>query len=175
VYPLVASYLRQKGFDPYAINLEPSNGKVPLEALAEQVRVFVEKHLSDIQTFDVVAFSMGTLVVRCYIQQLRGDLRVNHLVMISGPHKGSPWAYLFKRPGFKQMQPNSDFLQNLNRDLSIYEKMKVLSLWTPLDVTVPAWKTIMPEFPHQKMWVLAHPLMMDNERVFEKVLNFLDS
>ena len=174
-FDAMAAYLRGQGFEPYGIDLEPSNGKVSLETLAEQVRIFVEKNLADVQTFDIVAFSMGTLVVRYYIQQMGGAKRVNHLVMISGPHKGSPWAYVFKRPGFQQMQPHSDFLQNLNKDLSAYEKLKVLSLWTPLDVTVPAWKTVMPEFPHQKVWVLAHPLMLDDQRVFRKVGDFLDT
>lgn len=166
-------FLRSKGFDPHGIDLKPSNGKEPLEQLAVQVADYVENHLQGVKRFDIVAFSMGSLVARYYIQKLGGARRVAHLVMISGPNKGSPWAYFFKRPGFRQMRPGSPFLRELNKDSSAYKKMKVLCLWTPLDLTVPAWRTILPHFPQQKVWVLAHPLMMESKKVFNLVRLFL--
>jgi len=172
-FAAMEKFLQNEGFETHALDLKPSDGKVAIEVLAQQVADYVEANLAKAPKFDVIGFSMGSLVARYYIQKLGGKARVERFVIISGPNKGSPWAYFFQRPGFKQMRPKSDFLKELNKNLDELKGVKTLCLFTPLDVTVPAAGTILPEIPHRKVWVLAHPLMMESKKVFRLIGDFL--
>jgi pimeloyl-ACP methyl ester carboxylesterase len=48
----------------------------------------------------IIAHSMGCLVARCYIELLGGRKKVERVVLLGGPHLGTPYAFamLLKRP-----------------------------------------------------------------------------
>ena len=49
----------------------------------------------------IIAHSMGCLVARCYIELLGGRKKVERVVLLGGPHLGTPYAFamLLKGPG----------------------------------------------------------------------------
>ena len=113
------------------------------------------------QPLDFVAFSMGGLVCRYYLQRLGGLERTGRFVTISTPHRGSWLAWLLFNTGGRQMRPGSPFLRDLARDADRLEATRFTSLWTPLDVMiVPSNSSVIPEARCRKIWCLMHPLMV---------------
>lgn len=90
----------------------------PLEILEEQL----ERYLSSFRQVDVVAHSMGGLLVRQYLSH-HAEHPVRRVVFLSVPHFGTDAARMLVRlaavsplgnPQAEEMQPGSDFLWNLN-------------------------------------------------------------
>lgn len=70
VFYRMGKYLKQQGWSVYALDLVPNNGAVGLDKLAQQVADYVAKEFPPEQPLDLVAFSMGGIVSRYYIQRL---------------------------------------------------------------------------------------------------------
>jgi pimeloyl-ACP methyl ester carboxylesterase len=62
----------------------------------------------------LIAHSMGGLVARVYLQQLGGARRVERLVTLGTPHRGSHAANFIPAPLVRQLLPESPFLRHLN-------------------------------------------------------------
>ena len=136
IFRRMAVWLSKHGFRPLAPDLTPNNGATGLDELAIQLRSFADHNLPDGQPFDLVGFSMGGLVARYYVQRLGGIERVRRLITISAPHRGSYVAYAMGNKGVKQMRPGSVFLEDLNRDAALLERVHFTSIWTPFDLMV---------------------------------------
>jgi len=166
----MAHMLEAHGFRALAVDLVPSDGAVGLDELAGQVGSFVERELAPGEPFDLVGFSMGGLVSRYYVQRLGGVERVGRLITISAPHRGTCWAYTGGNKGWRQMRPGSEFLVELNRNASILERVKFVSIWTPLDLTiVPAWSSRLGVGEEFQVPVMLHPWMLGDRRCVELV------
>jgi triacylglycerol lipase len=174
IFTTMANWLRIRGFRPLAVNLIPSSGAVGLDALAAQIGPFVDRHVPPGEQFDLVGFSMGGLVSRYYVQRLGGMERVGRLITISAPHHGSYWAYALHNQGSKQMRPGSVFLNGLNRDADVLERVKFASIWTPLDLMiVPANSSRLGVGEEFRIPVALHPWMLRSRRSLELVARLL--
>jgi len=116
VFSKMAPELSRRGWSVHNFNMIPNNGDCCLDLLAKQVADYVTQTFDPEQAIDVVGFSMGGIVSRYYIQRLGGVERVQRFVSISAPNNGTLTGYLSWRPGCVQMRPDSEFLQELNRD-----------------------------------------------------------
>ena len=171
---MLRARLGRDGRETLAINLEPGDGRISLEALSLQLRHYVQTHFSAGDRFDLVGFSMGGLVCRYYVQVLGGSSRVDRLVTISTPNHGTLLACLSRRTACKEMRPGSGFLRKLNQDCSILSNLNVTSFWTPLDlVIIPAESSRLPIGINKPIPVLAHPLMILQRKPLEEVANAL--
>jgi triacylglycerol lipase len=132
----IASHLRGLGWKVYDIDLKPNSGDAKLEVLAQQVADLVERIFPPAQPIDLLGFSMGGLVSRYYIQRLGGIDRVQRFITISAPHNGTVAAYFTTRPGCVQMRPNHQFIQDLNDDVDLLDRIAVTSIWTPFDLMI---------------------------------------
>ncbi len=174
IFTPMVNWLKTRGFHPLALNLIPSDGEVGLDELALQMGQFVDLHLSREEQFDLVGFSMGGLVSRYYVQRLGGMGRVRRLITISTPHKGSYWAYAVGNKGSRQMRPGSAFLEDLNRDAAMLERVKFASIWTPLDLMiVPAESSRLGVGEEFRIPVALHPWMLTSRRSLELVEKLL--
>ena len=66
------------------------------------------------ETVDIVAYSLGGLVTRYYVERLQGAARVRNVVTMGTPHRGTKLAVFSQLPAAGQMQPGSEFLADLN-------------------------------------------------------------
>jgi triacylglycerol lipase len=172
VFARMAGWLEARGFRPLAVDLTPSDGTVGLDRLAQQVATFAGQHLADDETFDLVGFSMGGLVGRYYVQRLGGAERVDRLITISAPHRGTYTAYAMRNEGSRQMRPGSAFLADLNGDAAPLARVRVASIWTPLDLMiVPAGSSRHGD--QFRIPVVCHPWMLRSRRSFELVERLL--
>ncbi len=165
VFHKMAAYLEKKGWSVYCLDLVPNNGDVGLDKLAQQVADYISVSFAPKQTIDLVGFSMGGIVSRYYVQRLGGIQRVQRFVTISAPNHGTVIAYFPQNSGGIQMRPQSDFLQDLNRDVEILERLNYTSIWTPFDLMiVPAKSSQMPVGREEILPVGLHPWMLTDKR-----------
>lgn len=143
---LLTRWVAQANLHPHPFAPQPSNGTVPLEALARQLAHYIDATFAPDQPLNLFGFSMGGLICRAYVQQLGGARRTRRLVTLATPHLGTYMAYPFhNRPACRQMRPGSAFLCELNRDLSALEQLYFASIWTRLDLTIlPAANCLLP-------------------------------
>lgn len=172
---LLERYLRREGRDVHSLDLRPSWGQIGLDVLAEQVAAFVDERFGAKRQFDLVGYSMGGLVSRYYLQRLGGAKRVQRFVTVCTPHHGSRLAHLLPSPGIRQMRPGSEFLRDLQRDESeLWKRVQFTSFWTPLDtVVVPARSAVVPGERNERIWCVAHPLMVWEPRCIRAVAGAL--
>lgn len=122
---------------------------------------FIGENYAPGEKIDLVAFSMGGLVTRYYLQRLGGLDRVRRYVTISAPHGGTLLASLIPNDGCRQIRIGSAFLRDLESDAHRLAQLDFNSLWTPLDaIIVPPRSSVMPQARKERLPVALHPLMV---------------
>ena len=166
----MAEHLSGLGYRALVCSPQPSDGRAPIEDLAAQLAEFVAQTLADDERFHYIGFSMGGLIGRYYLQELGGRARMANLITISTPHRGTYMAHSLWLPAVRQMRPESEFIHNLNVDLSALAERRFVSLWTPLDLSVvPPSHSELPVGESQRVFGIAHALMPVNRRVWRAV------
>jgi triacylglycerol lipase len=166
----IASHLRGLGWKVYDINLTPNTGDAKLEVLAQQVADLVERIFPPDQPIDLLGFSMGGLVSRYYIQRLGGIDRVQRFITISSPHNGTVAAYFTTRAGCIQMRPNHRFIEDLNGDLDMLDRISVTSIWTPFDLMIlPPRSSQLGIGTDIRLPVLSHVQMVFDRRTLKAI------
>jgi triacylglycerol lipase len=170
----MAAALTEAGMQSQAISLTPNDGSVPLERSAEQLRDFIQHRLGPDLHFSMVAFSMGGLVARYYLQRMDGLRRLDRLVTISTPHHGTWAANLDWLPGAVEMRPGSLFLQDLNRDIMSLSAASVTSIWSPQDIGIePPDSSRLPLGANVLIPGGMHSFMLTDDRVIRAVIEAL--
>ena len=162
--------LEKQGFECLVPKLRPSDGRGGLERLAEGLKRDIDAAYGPSQPISIVAFSMGGLVSRHYLQQLGGAARCRKLLTISSPHHGTQAAWLYPTKGAEQMRPGSDFLESLRQTESRLGKMTVVSYRTPLDLIIlPASSSVWDRATNIEHPALLHPLMLTSRTVISDI------
>ncbi|WNG50507.1 lipase [Archangium minus] len=169
----LADGLARAGFrDVRIVELKPNNGAAPISVLADQVAEAAGslRARTGSARIDVVAFSMGALVSRYYLQRLEGRSHVRRFVSISGPHAGTLTGWLRFNPGARDMRPGSELLRGLAADEAPFGDVQVFTLWTPLDLMIlPAHSSQLVNARERTIPVILHPLMLRDKRVLRSV------
>ncbi|MGK7900723.1 MAG: esterase/lipase family protein [Hormoscilla sp.] len=174
VFDTMSAYLKQRGWDVYSLDLIPCNGDCGLDLLAQQVADYVTKTFRPDEPFDLVGFSMGGIISRYYVQRLGGLSRVQRFITISSPHHGSWLGYARQNPGCQQLRPDSDFLQDLNRDAAMLARLNFTSIWTPFDLMIlPANSSSMPVGKELTVPILVHSWMVRDSQSLKLVAQAL--
>jgi triacylglycerol lipase len=174
VFRQLTRYLKVHHFDVHALSLHPSDGRLPLNQLAEQVATYVERTFAPDQILDFVGFSMGGIVLRYYLQRLGGLTRADHFITLGSPHQGTWMAYYSSRPGVMQMRPRSPFLMDLAQDEEMLSQIRFTSIWTPLDLTiVPSSSSVTSVGQHQRLIVPYHRALVTDGRSLQRVAQTL--
>lgn len=127
--------------DVHAMDLTPNDGSARIGALAAQVAALVAARWPGGERVDVVGFSMGALVTRCFVQRHGGRDRVRRFVSVSGPHHGTRAAWGLPLDGAREMRPGSAFLRDLAADPDPWGPVEVHCLYTPWDLMVTPPRT----------------------------------
>jgi len=171
--------LHARGFNPVrAMNIVPSDASISMEAMAGQIQAEVRALLQSIgaEKVDIVAFSMGSLAVRYFLQRLAGRTVVRRFISLAGPHHGTLTAYLGRGAGSRQMRPKSEFLRELNAEADPWGDVEMFSFWSPYDRTViPPSSSILPQAQNRAFSVLLHPWMVSDRQVIDAVTDALQS
>ena len=166
------------GYECLVPSLKPVDGRKGLEPMARQLRDLIEAEWGENAEFSIVAFSMGGLISRYYLQELDGARHCQGLYTIATPHNGTYMAYLYPGRGARQMRPESPFLESLQKSGHIYEDFEVptTSYRSPLDVVMlplksPRW----PQGDNVHFWSPIHPALLWEKRLHADLLKRLDA
>ena len=170
-------HLEQAGWPVVRVAaLEPNDGSLSVPDMARQVGQAAEALRAETgaSRIDVVAFSMGALVTRFWLQMQGGQEEVRRFISISGPQAGTMTAYVHPGLGVKQMRPRSPLLRTLARNPHPFGKVEVHTFWTPLDmIVVPATSARLPGATERTFLVPLHHWMRDDPRVLSAVVEVL--
>ncbi|MGK7878626.1 MAG: esterase/lipase family protein [Crocosphaera sp.] len=174
-FKAMKKYLTNLGWLVHCLSLKPNNGNAHLETLAQQVDNYIDNNFDPKQPIDLVGFSMGGLVTRYYLQRLGGVEKVQRYINISSPNNGTRTAYLLPNPGIKQMRPNSQFLQELNKDVeTTLNQIDVTVIWTPYDLMIfPPSSSKMGIGEEIQLPVLIHRQMVTHHQLLKTVSDSL--
>lgn len=84
-----------------------------IEALAIQLKRELDRRVGG-GRIDLIAHSMGGLVARFYLQQLGGERRVDRLITLGTPHRGTHAASFLPSRLVRQLLPDGPFIRHLN-------------------------------------------------------------
>ena len=162
--------LERQGARCFVPRLRPNDGRGGLAALAENLRRDIDAAFGTEAKVRIVAFSMGGLVARHYLQVLGGGARCEKLFTISSPHHGTATARLYPGKGARDMRPGSAFLRSLQETEGALADVQLVSYRTPMDLMIlPATSSVWERAVNLDFPVLLHPLMLSDEDVLGDV------
>ncbi len=88
---------------------------------------------------DLICHSAGGLVARYYLMYLGGAKHVERVIFMGTPHQGTYVSYAMPIPLIpiaRQTRPGSHFLEEINGEGAIPPGVKMLNLWSPVDMVV---------------------------------------
>ncbi len=155
--------------DPLLIPHLPHRlGATRMLPLAERLGEAIEAAFGPDQAIDLLGFSMGGVIARCWIQLLGGHRRTRRFISVASPQRGTitaqPWpGWLLG--GIADLKLGSPLLRRLNGDLSTLETVDCHSYYCPTDqVVVPGWKAVLPLGPCRPLPVWQHQNVFSEPR-----------
>jgi pimeloyl-ACP methyl ester carboxylesterase len=125
-------FLRSRGHGrQLALNYRSAGS---IEALALRLKREIDANVRG-GRIDLVAHSMGGLVARFYLQQLGGARRVDRLITLGTPHRGTHAANFVPSALVRQLLPESPFIRHLNA-LPVPPGLRVTSIVAGRDLLV---------------------------------------
>ena len=150
--------------------LRPNDGRGGLVTLAENLKRDIDEAFGPSAKIRIIAFSMGGLVSRHYLQLLGGAARCEKLFTISSPHHGTATARFYPSKGARDMRPGSAFLRRLCATEEALKGVQLVSYRTPLDLMIlPATSSEWAPALNLDFPVLLHPLMLSDRDVLSDV------
>lgn len=142
------------------------------EELAEALRSVLAR--TGARRVDIVAHSMGGLAVWVLLQEKGALLPIQRVVFLATPFEGTVTAHLAWGEGGAEMIPGSEFLQELQEGGWPQRWVEVLTVRTPLDLTVVPWAgaTLM-GVRDRVICCPTHQGLLDHEETFTIVRDFL--
>jgi triacylglycerol lipase len=123
---------------------------------------------------DIVAHSMGSLAVWVYLQSKGNPLGVRRVVFLAAPFQGTLTAHLAWGSGGRELVPGSELLTKLKEGPQPQHWVEVLTVRTPLDLTVTPWEgsTLLKSSDHL-ICCPTHQGLLDHEETFGVIMSFL--
>ena len=166
----MSRYLSAEGHVCHVPTLKPSDGRHGLDALASQLKMYVDDVLPADEPFAIAGFSMGALVVRFYLQELGGHERARAYFSIAGPHHGTPYARFYPGAGARDMRPGSPFLEVLEHYAPLVQALPKICYWTPHDVLIhPPESAVFTGAESVKIASYSHALLLLDKRLFADI------
>lgn len=167
--------LRALGIPFVAVNLEPVFGSI--DHYADIVDAGVRRIEAATGLAPVmVAHSMGGLAVRAWMDAHRGDARVERVITIGTPHRGTFLGHWGLSPNTKQMRLSSPW----QRELSSREPGERFSRFTCFyghcdNIVFPASTATLPGADNRHIAGVAHVHMAHHDEVFNEALRWTGS
>lgn len=169
-FKMLVDRLEKRGVECYVPHLRPSDGRGGLGNLAVHLKRDIDAKFGPDAPISIVAFSMGGLVARQYLQNLDGAARCEKLITVSSPHNGTKAAWLYPTRGAEEMRPGSQFLADLRTTQDRLGKMPITSYRTPMDLIIlPPTSSFWDRAENLEYPVVLHPLMLNSNRVLADI------
>lgn len=169
-YDSLKRRLENHGIECFVPKLKPASGAGGLDKLAGQLKTDIDKRFGETEPFALVAFSMGGLVSRYYLQKLGGAARCETFITVSTPHHGTKVAHILTIDGVRQMRPGSDFLRDLHDTEDTLGDIPIVSYRTPMDLIIlPTDSSVWDRAENRSYNVALHPMMLHTNAVLDDI------
>ncbi|WP_119152881.1 esterase/lipase family protein [Caldimonas tepidiphila] len=167
--------LKARGIPFVAVDLDPPFDSIDRYALPIEAAVATLERSTGLAPV-LVAHSMGGLAARAWLRAMDGDGRVQRVITIGTPHRGTWLTRLSLTRGPRQMAIDSEWLQALRRDESPARYAAFTCFWSHCDnVVFPASTAMLPGADNRHVDGAAHVQMICREAVFDEMLRWLDA
>jgi hypothetical protein len=136
VFTVMQRNLRRRGFTHVCSwNYSPLSTDIARAArdLGKHIERICEQTGYD--RIHVVGHSLGGLIARYYVQRQGGDRRIQTLVTLGTPHRGSRWANVVPTPLVRQLRPGSAVYQELDEPVRVCQT-RITAVYSDLDQMV---------------------------------------
>lgn len=167
--------LRARGVPFVAVNLEPVFGSI------DHYADIIENGVRHIESATgvppvIVAHSMGGLAVRAWMDKHHGDGRVQRVLTIGTPHRGTFLGRFGFAPNTRQMRLSSDW----QRTLAAREPAQRFARFTCFyghcdNIVFPASTATLPGADNRHVPGIAHVHMAHHDDVFDEILRWVGS
>jgi triacylglycerol lipase len=156
-------------------------GRVPIGTMARWLNHEINGAFGAHSTVDILGFSMGGLISRCWIQEHEGHSRTRRFVCVGSPQRGTLTAQLVPRrwlPSIADMKLGSSFVRRLERarqqQPEQLEQIECHSFYCQLDLmVVPAWRGVLPVGSRRALPVWTHPQLIMHPVAIQEVAETL--
>ena len=143
-------------------------GHVSIATMASRLNEEINASFGPTTTIDILGFSMGGLISRCWIQDHAGHRRTRRFTCVGSPQRGTLTAQLVPRrwlPCIGEMKVGSSFLRKLEHDRRRHperlDPIDCRSFYCRFDVmVVPSWTGVLPVGPSRALPVWTHPQLV---------------
>jgi pimeloyl-ACP methyl ester carboxylesterase len=151
----------------------------PVRRSAERLARFVEhvRARTQCDRVDVVAHSLGGVIVRYYIERLGGAAHIGRVVTIGSPHRGTAVArFGVGMPSAGESRIGSDFWTELG-PVAAREGLQLTSVWSRADAIIepPESASIAPAGEDRVFDDLGHLSLLLSPRVLDTVAERLSA
>lgn len=158
--PMVKRRLEELGCKAFIFNIGVNVKDV--RDTSAQLQLFIEEicQRCQVETVSIVAYSMGGLIARYYLQRLAGWRRINKIVAVATPFNGTLMAYLaLPTKAARQILPGSAFLRHLSHNQEHLDK--IVSIRARQDQIIkPKVSSVLPGSKNLEVPVVGHVTVM---------------
>lgn len=123
----------------------------------------------------IVAHSLGGIVVRAALQDLRFARRIDKVVFLGVPHQGNKLFYRLAYPKcVKELSPHSKLMHSL-KEMPLPGGIQFWNLRGTLDIVTPSKETILPHIPNLYFEGVGHAGLLSAARVLQAILAILET
>ena len=136
VFTVMQRNLRRRGFSHVCSwNYSPLSTDIARAArdLGEHIDAICAQTGYD--RIHVVGHSLGGLIARYLVQRQGGDRRIDTLVTLGTPHRGSRWAHVVPTPLVRQLRPGSPVYQELDEPAPAC-RTRITAIYSDMDQVV---------------------------------------
>jgi triacylglycerol lipase len=146
-------------------------GRTSIMEAAAVLGNHIEAAFGKDEPLDLLGFSMGGVIARCWIQLLGGHPRTRRFISVGSPQQGTvtalPWpSRIFS--GIADLRHGSALLKQLNGDLDRLRRIDCHSFYSAIDLVVlPGWSAVLPVGARTMLPVLTHPQLLRDQAALE--------
>lgn len=172
---LLAARLRRDGRRTWSINY-PSLAESNENKTVQIARCLEElARESPSGRVDVVAHSLGGVLVRDLARDRNSLLRLGNVVTLGSPHKGTNLAMLSRSRGMTGLRPGSRYLQRLEADDALADRVRVTSIGSTFDAIVfPVDRSYYAPAMNVTVSALGHNSLLISSRIYQIVYENLE-
>ena len=175
IFKYLIEKLNQYKVDYFAPTLYHDFGKVSIFNLTTILDELILKKYGPIKEIDILGFSMGGIIGRCWIKKFNGYKRTNKFISVGSPHNGTVLAQLvpsYPFKGISEMKINSKLLNELSKLDYLLENIQCKSFYTNWDLmVVPGWRAHLPIGKKSSIKIFKHRNLMRNSISLNKLVN----
>ncbi len=161
----------------FAPHLPHDLGRVSIRQLAIELDKKINSQFGSDLVIDILGFSMGGLISRVWLQELRGFERTSRFFSVGTPHNGTLTAQFVPTsffPGIAEMKLMSQFIKSLNdnsRNLKCINCRSYYCFWDLM--VIPGLSGVLPVGPSISIPVFNHKALIKHPKAIRILINDL--